>query len=442
MDKHLVLAERRVPRYTSYPTAPHFSPTVGPEIYRYWLAGLSPAATLSLYLHVPYCTELCRYCGCTTKAVRRRAPVEDYAELLLAEIAFLGSVVRGQRAVHVHWGGGTPSILGGDNLTRIVEQLAAKFDLTRLEEHAIELDPRLLTPDLASAIARIGITRVSLGVQDLSPHVQQAIGRIQPFEQVVRAVDTLRTAGISKINFDLMYGLPQQTVADVIRSARLASSLSPSRLALFGYAHVPWFKPHQRLIDEAALPDAGARLAQMQSATETLQECGFVPVGLDHFAAAGDELLNAARSKRLHRNFQGYTTDQADALIGIGASSIGRLPQGYVQNAPDVGSYARAIRAGDFAVAKGLALSGEDHVRGLVIERLMCDLAVDLDDYANDMDFSDEINALDGLSDAGVIRRDSRRIVVTEFGKPYVRLVAAVFDAYLQHGQKRHSAAA
>jgi oxygen-independent coproporphyrinogen III oxidase len=334
MDKMLALAERSVPRYTSYPTAPHFSADVGPRIYADWLDALPQAATLSLYLHVPFCTELCRYCGCTTKAVRRRPPVDAYAQLLHAEIELLRAAIGARRVVHLHWGGGTPSILGANHLPALVDRLTTSFDFTNLQQHAIELDPRRLDATLVSTLARIRVTRASLGVQEFSLHVQHAIGRLQPFGQVEQAVAALRAAGIANINIDLMYGLARQTVGDVIRSAELAAALKPARLALFGYAHVPWFKPHQRLIEEAALPGAGERMAQMPAAAETLEECGYVPIGLDHFALPGDDLWRAARTGRLHRNFQGYTTDPADALIGLGASSIGRLPQGYVQNDP------------------------------------------------------------------------------------------------------------
>jgi oxygen-independent coproporphyrinogen III oxidase len=228
----------------------------------------------------------------------------------------------------------------------------------------------------------------------------------------------------------------------VIRSAELAASLAPSRIALFGYAHVPWFKPHQKMIDTQLLPGAAERMAQMHAAVETLEECGYVPIGLDHFARSHDDLARASRTGQLHRNFQRYTTDEADALIGLGASSIGRLPRGYVQNAPDVGSYARAIQAGRFATAKGLALSDDDLRRGKIIERLMCDFAVDLDSQAGGAaDFSAELDAIDALAASGVVRRRGRRIVVTEKGRPFVRLVAAAFDAYLSQNNKRHSVA-
>jgi oxygen-independent coproporphyrinogen-3 oxidase len=458
------LAERSVPRYTSHPTAPHFSADLGPRNYADWLDALPEAATLSIYLHVPFCTELCRYCGCTTKAVRRRPPVDAYAELLHAEIELLSAAVRARRVVHLHWGGRTPSILGADHLVALVDRLSATFDFTPLQEHAIELDPRRLDAALVSTLGRIRITRASLGVQDFSPHVHQAIGRLQPFAQVEQAVATLRAAGVANINIDLMYGLPRQTVGDAIRSAELAASLKPARLALFGYAHVPWLKPHQRLIDEAALPGASERMAQMHAAAETLEECGYVPIGLDHFASPSDDLWRAARTGRLHRNFQGYTTDPADALIGLGASSIGRLTQGYVQNAPDIGSYARAIEAGQFATARGFELSSEDRLRARIIERLMCDLAVDLDaevraaernaarcvppfhamplgDMQPSIGFADELAAIDKLSVMGIVQRDDHRIYFSEPGRPFVRLVAAGFDAYSTKDHKPHSVA-
>ncbi len=441
MSTTLTLAERAVPRYTSYPTAPHFSPDVGPEIYGAWLAALPAQATLSLYLHVPYCSELCLYCGCTTKAVRQAAPVAAYADLLRTEVDLLASAVGGRRVVHLHWGGGTPSILGGDVLVDLVARLGHVFDLARLDEHAIELDPRRLTRDLVAALARVGVNRVSFGAQDFSTHVQEAIGRIQPFDMVEQAVAMVRAEGIAGVNIDLMYGLPKQTVGDVIRSAETAASLAPSRIALFGYAHVPWFKPHQKLIDTSSLPGAAERMAQMHAAAETLEECGYVAIGLDNFALRGDDLARAPCVRKLRRNFQGYTVDEAEALIGLGASSIGRLPQGYVQNAPDVGSYARAITAGKFAIVKGIAFSEDDQRRAAIIERLMCDFAVDLDVHGGVAGFAAELDAVDALSASGIVARDGPLIAVTENGRPFVRLVAAAFDAYLPQNNKRHSVA-
>ena len=441
MNTSLALAERNVPRYTSYPTAPHFTAAVGPDIYRGWLADLPADATLSLYIHVPFCTELCFYCGCNTRAVRKREPVDAYAERLLDEIALFDGL-KGRRLTHLHWGGGTPSILGPQWLETIAARLASRFDLTSLKEHAIELDPRRLDRTLVRSLKAIGVTRASLGVQDTSPHVQQVIGRVQPFELVERAADWLREAGIVNLNIDLMYGLPAQTVRDVARSAELAASLGAQRMALFGYAHVPWFKTHQKLIDEAALPGLAERLEQAQVAADTLCGLGYQAVGLDHFALPDDELAVAARAGTLRRNFQGYTTDVADALIGLGASAIGKLPQGFVQNAPDVAGYTRAVDAGRFAIVKGLALTDEDRVRSGIIERLMCDLALDLASVeGGPARFAREMAALTPLAEEGLLTIEGALITVTERGRPYVRIAAAAFDAYLAASQKKHSVA-
>lgn len=437
-----VHAERNVPRYTSYPTAPYFSAAIGPETYAVWLADLPAAATLSLYLHVPFCTEICLYCGCHTKASKRHDPIERYADRLAEEIALIGIAAGGRKVVHLHWGGGTPSILGDVHLRRLMDKLSATFDLSALREHAIELDPRRIPPGLVRTLADIGVNRASLGVQDFSPRVQQAIGRMQSFAVVASAVSELRDAGIGRINIDLMYGLPLQTVEDVRQNVRLANALAPQRIAIFGYAHVPWLKTNQRRIDESQLPGLFERVAQARAASETLIALGYKPIGLDHFALPSDDIVAAARDGRLRRNFQGYTTDQADALIGLGASAIGKLPQGFVQNAVDTGGYSREIDAGRFATVKGLALSDDDRVRAQIIERLMCDLSVDLNLIAHGShDFSSELTALQPLAAEGLVQIDGRCVTVTEQGRPFVRLVAAAFDAYLPRQQARHSIA-
>jgi oxygen-independent coproporphyrinogen-3 oxidase len=440
------LLSENVPRYTSYPTAPHFSGTIGAQAYASWLRELRPEAALSLYLHVPFCAEICLYCGCHTKASRRREPIDAYAGRLIEEVRLLAAEAGRRRIVRIHWGGGTPSMLGEESLKAIHAAIADDFDLT-LQEHAIELDPRHVTSALAQALAAIGIDRVSLGVQDFNASVQRAIGRIQPFETVLRAGLALRVAGIEQLNCDLMYGLPGQTVEDVRRTAMLAHALSPSRMSVFGYAHVPWMKSQQRLIDQAALPGAADRLAQANAVHDLLIELGYQPIGLDHYARAGDELAIAARQGRCRRNFQGYTADGAEALIGLGASAIGRLPQGYVQNASDVGGYSRAIADRRFATVRGIALSPEDRLRGGIIERLMCDMAVDLDAASEEAGttvadrFAAELKDLAPLARTGLVAVEGRRIAVSEKGRRYLRLVAATFDAYLSKNQARHSVA-
>lgn len=442
----LILAERAVPRYTSYPTAPHFSPSVDGAVAARWMSELSPDASLSLYLHVPFCSAICTYCGCNTKAVRRDAPLADYAATLETEIDLVAAATRARRVTHIHWGGGTPSLLGPDRLRHLAARLRARFDLSAIGEHAIELDPRTVDADLVEGLAAMGVTRASLGVQDLNEHVQREIGRIQPFEVVERAVELLRGAGIGAINLDLMYGLPFQGDVDVERTARFAAGLGPSRLAIFGYAHVPWMKAHQRLIDAATLPGASERLAQADVARRTLESLGYVAIGLDHFARPDDELAIAARAGVLRRNFQGYTVDNADALLPLGASSIGNLPQGFVQNAPDVGGWRRAIQEGRLATAKGLAICDDDRLRAAAIERLMCDFTLDYGGLAreatgDDTALDDATEEIDRLSRDGVVAREGRLLRVTDSGRPFVRLAAAAFDAYLRAGKARHSVA-
>lgn len=446
IPSNLVLAEKSVPRYTSYPTAPHFSDAVGPDQFAEWLGALPVDTRLSLYLHVPFCRELCTYCGCHTRATRKNEPLEAYAETLAREIEMVARTSPAREVVHAHWGGGTPGLLGGVRLRTLTNSLRGRFNFSAEAEISIELDPRHVDGDLALALAGAGFNRVSLGVQDFNPHVQEAIGRIQPFEVVERAVGLLRVAGFRAINLDLMYGLPFQTEEDVVNTAELAASLAPSRLAIFGYAHAPWFAKRQTLIDAAALPGAAERLRQAATARKTLADRGYVAIGLDHFALPDDPMAVALRAGNLRRNFQGYTVDQAEALLPFGASSIGRLPQGYAQNAADVGSWRRAIEAGRFATVKGITLSRDDLARAAVIERLMCDFSVDYGVIAENM--LGDVAAFDAaeadlaqLIREGVASQEGRRVSITEAGRPFMRLVAAAFDAYLPTRAARHSVA-
>ncbi len=429
----------RVPRYTSYPTAPHFSPMVGAERYAAWLRELAPDLPISLYLHVPFCDRLCLYCGCNTGVVRHEAPRRDYASLLERELRWVAEQVGRRRVSHVHWGGGTPTTLPADCLTGLMTVIRSLFDLTDDAEIAIELDPTALHADRLAALASMGVTRVSLGVQDLNPAVQQAIGRLQSYEETEACAQAVRALGVSAINLDLIYGLPLQTEQSVAETARRALQLKAGRVAVFGYAHVPWMKKHQALIPEASLPGAQARFDQRAAIGRVLeQEGGYVPVGLDHYARPDDALAQAATSGALHRSFQGYTTDAAPALIGLGASAIGCLPQGYVQNATRVPDYRQAIRAGHAAIVRGVALSPEDRLRRAVIEQVMCDLQADLPDIAraHHADPALLLNAaqrLDGFVRDGLVRWDGAVVRVTETGRPFVRNVAALFDAYLNH---------
>ncbi len=437
----------RVPRYTSYPTAPHFGDGVDGALYRRWLAETDPGLDLSLYFHIPFCDEMCWFCGCYTKIVKRYQPVRDYLEILLGEIDLVADALPGRfRARHLHWGGGSPTMLKGDDWLRIIERLGTRFDIDRDSEIAVELDPRTATEDYVKAMAAAGVNRASIGVQDFAPQVQEAINRIQPFDVTQRVVGWLRRHGIERLNMDLMYGLPHQTVERVLSMVDLAAGLEPTRVALFGYAHVPWMKSHQKMIDEAVLPDSLERWKQFTEASRRLGEAGYLAIGLDHFARRDDDLAVALAEGRLHRNFQGYTTDSATGMLGFGASAIGSLPQGYIQNLLPLKAYREAVAAGRLPIARGFALDEEDRLRSDIIERLMCDLDIDLDAVcrrhgaAADA-FADEMERLQPLAGDGIVVIDGRRITVTEDGRPFVRLAASVFDAYLDSGQKRHSKA-
>jgi len=434
------LAEAQAPRYTSYPTAPHFGPAVDGAVYREWLAALPADAPLSLYLHVPFCHQLCWYCGCHTGVASSYKRIGAYAGLLLQEIALLSAVLGpGRPVTGLHWGGGTPSILLAEDFTAVMGALREAFDFRPGAELAIEIDPRHLTAEKAQALAAAGINRASLGVQDFNPHVQEAINRIQPFEVTAAAARLLREAGIAALNFDLMYGLPHQSLEDVQNTASLAAEIRPDRVSVFGYAHVPWMKKHQKMIDTAALPGAEARIAQAEAAERVLLQHGYRAVGMDHFALPDDPLLRYADDGRLHRNFQGYTTDQAEVLLGLGVSSIGTLPQGYAQNEKDTLAYAKALGEGRLPVVRGIALSSEDRLRRDVIQALMCSFAVDLRAQAvahgrPGFDFSESLERLAPLAEDGLVTVEGAKVRVTGEGRRAVRLIASCFDAYLKAG--------
>lgn len=442
-DVLLAFAERRTPRYTSYPTAPHFSEGVDAALYANWLERLDPTAPVSLYMHVPYCRSLCWYCGCNTRATTQRGPVSEYLEDMLTELALVADQLPGRmRISHLALGGGTPAILQPREIDRLMDEVRARFDLLPGAEISIEIDPRHFTRDDAAALGRNGFTRASTGVQSFDPAVQRAINRIQPHELVATAFDRLRAAGVTKINADLLYGLPLQDEASARSSAEAAAALQPDRLAVFGYAHVPHMKAHQNLIRTQDLPGAESRLAQADAMEEALLGHGYEAIGIDHYARPDDEMTLALKAGRLRRNFQGYTTDRADTLIPLGASAIGHTPDGYVQNISNVRDWRLAVEAGRVPVSRGFALDTEDRVRRAVIERLMTDLAVDpaaiAARFGRQAPEADR-GALDELEAAGVIRRAQGRLIVDPEFKPLARLAAAAFDARLKTGAARHS---
>lgn len=440
-------ADERLPRYTSYPTAPHFTPAVGPLAYGQWLAAVPADALASLYLHIPFCRRMCWYCGCNTSVTSRHHPVTEYLAALDAEIGMVADHLPGRLAVnHVHFGGGTPTIVLPDELLGLMTRLRTIFDIRPGAEIAIEIDPRVLTAGMVEVLGEAGFTRASLGVQSLDPAVQAAISRRQSFDETADAVARLRAVGVEGLNLDLIYGLPHQTVESCLDTVRSCLALRPDRFSVFGYAHVPSFKRHQRKIDASALPDGAARNAQADAIAAAIEAAGYMRIGLDHFALPGDAMAAATVSGALHRNFQGYTTDAADLLIGLGASAIGRLPQGYVQNAAVTRDYRAAIERGGLATARGFALGADDRLRADLIERLMCDYRVDLADicrrHSADVEaLADAFPVLDRLAADGVLRRNGAVVEMADDARTLVRVAAAAFDAYRGGATAVHSRA-
>ncbi len=431
-----------VPRYTSYPTAPHFTPDVDGESYGRWLSELPTSDLLSLYVHVPFCDTLCWYCGCNTKATQKYEPVAQYVDVLLAEIAAVRRHLPARMSVgHLHFGGGSPNVLRPADIARLGAALHQAFDIRPHAEFAVEIDPRELTDAQADAFAAIGMSRVSLGVQDFDEKVQQAINRIQSFETTKRVIDMFRARGVDSVNVDLVYGLPYQTRDSVEETMQKVIALAPDRIALFGYAHLPSRFAHQRLITDASLPGPIERFAQSNRLASMLTDAGYVRIGLDHFARATDTLA----TRELHRNFQGYTTDEHGALIGLGATAIGRLPQGFVQNAVPTADYRRRITAGHLATVRGRALTDDDRVRAFVIERLMCDLSFSAAATrarfgAAAEDVIEEAETLVEADTDGLVAATPDGFAVTERGRAFIRTICSCFDTYLANSTARHSA--
>jgi len=430
-----------VPRYTSYPTAPHFHEGIGAPQYARWLGEMPEDARLSIYTHIPFCDSLCWFCGCNTKMVRRYEPVAQYLPSLHQEIVAVAELLpRRHKVDHIHWGGGSPDILNAADVLRLAEIVQTRFDLSDDCEFAVEIDPRQITARQVHDFACAGVTRVSIGVQDFAPEVQAAINRHQSFEVTKKAVDLFRSAGVRSINFDLIYGLPLQTRASVEHSVEQVLELEPDRIALFGYAHLPKRLRHQSMIDERTLPGAVERFVLASSLARRVIEAGYVRVGLDHFARPEDTLAAGP----LRRNFQGYTSDGADTLIGFGASAISKLPQGYIQNAVPTNDYKRRVSETGLAAARGYEFNEEDRMRGFVIERLMCDMRFPepelLDRYGADAaGVVQEAKALLSADTDELLEPSDSGFRVTEKGRPFLRTICAHFDSFFKTSEQRHS---
>lgn len=437
------------PRYTSYPPATQFTTDLDSlELERAIDedngAGSGP---LSLYFHLPFCESLCWYCGCNTVITRRRASASEYLDDLAREVRLTANQLDGTRPVaQIHLGGGTPTFFPPDELRRLGRLIRDNFRLAPDCEFGVEIDPRRLTWDHIVALAEIGANRASLGVQDTDPRVQLAIHRIQPHRLNEQAVGWLRDAGFRSINFDLIYGLPLQTPASFARTINDVLALSPDRLSVFSYAHVPWIRPAQKILeDRNPLPDAEAKLAMFAVAHEKLTAAGYIDIGLDHFARPDDELAIAQREGTLQRNFQGYSTHGDASLYSFGLSSISSTADTYRQNYKDLDAWRAALDSGRLPVERGLRLTTEDRRRRTIIMRLMCDRRLDFAALSEKLGinfterYARELESLADLEADGLVQRTAQGITVTRAGGPLLRVVAMRFDEHLASTPLRHS---
>lgn len=443
----LRLEEMRAPRYTSYPTADRFVEVFGPDDYARHLSAraLGSPAPLSLYVHVPFCESLCHYCGCNRTVTRSREKSARWLERLLDEADLVDAVLGGDRRVsQLHLGGGTPTFLDADELTRLMAGLGERFEFLADAERSIEVDPRTVDREKLERLVAEGFTRMSFGVQDLDADVQVAIGRVQPTELVRGTLEDARAAGVGSINVDLIYGLPRQSAARFAATVERAVEMRPERIALYHYAHLPERFRNQRLIDAGEIPDSAAKLAIFDVAAERFEAAGYRYIGMDHFALPGDELAIAHDAGRLHRNFQGYSTQPERDLVALGPSAISRVGTSYAQNHRRLGDWERAIEAGRLPTLRGLDLDADDLLRRAVIMAIMCQGRVCksafelswLIDF--DRTFAAELAALAPYERAGHVRFADDAIVVTERGRrTALRSIAAEFDRHLRARRDR-----
>lgn len=431
------------PRYTSYPTAPHFSEDIGPAYYATELndAGTPVTDEFSLYLHLPFCRSLCYFCACNMIVTRRREQISGYLSILKQEIDLLSSQINMDRKVgQLHWGGGTPTYLTADEIRDLMSHIHSRFSFTTDAEISVEIDPGELSPEHAGALAESGFNRVSCGVQDFNPKVQTAINRIQPYEMTAEVLELLKSNGIDHFNIDLIYGLPFQTVESFSETLEQVLTLNPNRLAVYNYAYVPWLKKHQNLIEEATLPTPQVKLAMHARIIEYLTSVGgMVFIGMDHFARPEDELALALDSKALHRNFQGYSTKAGLDMYSLGITSISQTYHYYVQNTKLISNYRKMVEGGQLPVERGIRLTEDDHLRRQIIQDIMCRFELDTKKISADFgidfraDFEPEISRLETFADDGLLVDEGDQILITENGRLFIRNIAMAFDAYLPH---------
>ena len=432
---HPDLLATPVPRYTSYPTAAEFTPDVGPDDLNEAIS--TATGDISLYIHIPFCEKICWYCGCNTAAANRAHRLSSYLDALHREIEMVAAQLPANARIRrIAIGGGSPNAIAPVDFVRLFEALVINLPL-RDPLVSIELDPRTLTDVWGDVLRGIGATHASLGVQTFAPHLQEAIGRVQPLQMIDAGVRLLRDAGITSLNFDLMYGLPGQTMDDLTETLTLADHYSADRIALFGYAHVPHLLPRQRRIDAAALPGRELRFRMASSGYQRLLTAGYTAVGFDHFALPGDPLAQAATNGTLRRNFQGFTEDQAPVLIGLGASAISSFPSLLAQNEKNAGRYRMMLSQGQLTAVSGVRRAVEDRRRGAIIEELLCRGRARVDPATA----ASAHARLQPYLEPGLCRFDSGSLIIAGHAVPYARSIAAAFDPYRQDAARRFSSA-
>ena len=437
------------PRYTSYPPATKFTESLKwPELAERILENNRSERDLSLYFHIPFCETLCWYCGCTTVITLNHDQGQTYNNYLEKEVQQMSTLLNPRRkVVQLHWGGGSPTFLHPDQIRRLGEIIHRHFKFSPDLEAGVEIDPRRLTRDHIVALREIGFNRASLGVQDFDPQVQEAVHRIQPREMTEQVLGWVRELGFSSVNFDLIYGLPHQTVESFNRTLDIVLSLEPDRLAVFSYAHVPWVKPAQKILEHKVLPSPEVKLQLLKTVIERLTDNRrYVYIGMDHFAKPGDELAVSQGRKQLQRNFQGYSTHGGADIYAFGMSSISQIPDAYWQNEKELPKYYAALDAGQVPLVRGYLVADEDKLRRETIMRVMCDLSLDYTsmsqrlgvDFASH--FERELEALATFEADGLVRRSPSGIEVTDVGRLFIRNIAMTFDNTLAPvGERKHS---
>lgn len=436
--------DRPGPRYTSYPTAVDFHTGFGPADYaaRLTQAAARPTEPLAFYTHIPFCTQRCGFCGChAIVSPRGRAVSDPYVQALKREAGMVAKLLGPRRRVtQYQWGGGTPTYLTPEQITDLFGHFASLFQFEPGAEISVEVDPRVTTIAHLEALSALGFNRLSAGVQDLNPEVQELIGRVQPLEQTADLVAGARRLGFDGgINLDLIYGLPGQQVDSFSDTARAVAALGADRVAIYSFAYVPWLKGHQRGLPKDRLPQRELKLQLLMAARRVFLAAGYVAIGMDHFAKPGDELALALRQGTLHRNFMGYTTRRAGDLVGLGVSAIGSVSGAFAQSHKKLSRYYAALAADTFPTERGYALSQDDRIRGEVILSLMCRFDVDLDAIAPRDYFADALQQLRPLVEDGLVEIHGGRVTATDPGRLFIRNVAMCFDAHLAAAQLRPS---